>query len=387
MRVGRVKIDNFKSLLGFDLQLAKFSCLIGLNGSGKSTVLQCLDFLGRLVRGDIAGWLNQREWKPSDVTSRLSGRRVIDFTVEVLTDKGKHYATWTGSYNYWLMHCTTESVKMSGAKLTVSSGDIVIATRADSEWAEERSKVQFRYEGSILSQFRDESLPEDIKKLRDFLRSIHSLDMLTPAYLRQRTRQAGGTLGLGGQQLSSFLRELPVRDRLQLVQDLRQVYPRLSKVISKSLRGGWKQVEAYEEFDSGMLRTEARHLNDGLLRLIAVLAELTTKHDVAMFDEIENGINPELIDFLVTKLVKAQQQVVVTTHSPLVLNYLEDKVAEEGVVYIYKTAYGQSRAIPFFAIPSIKEKLGSMGPGETFSDTNLHGLEKEIARLHRKESD
>jgi predicted ATPase len=44
MRLERIRVDNFKSLVDFQLQLAPFTCLIGLNGAGKSTVLQALDF-------------------------------------------------------------------------------------------------------------------------------------------------------------------------------------------------------------------------------------------------------------------------------------------------------------------------------------------------------
>lgn len=39
MHITRVSIDNFKTLVHFDLSLAKLTCLIGLNGSGKSTVI------------------------------------------------------------------------------------------------------------------------------------------------------------------------------------------------------------------------------------------------------------------------------------------------------------------------------------------------------------
>ena len=51
-------VNNFKSLNTFSLPMAKFSCLIGLNGVGKSTVLQFADFLAQQVRGDIKGWLD-----------------------------------------------------------------------------------------------------------------------------------------------------------------------------------------------------------------------------------------------------------------------------------------------------------------------------------------
>jgi AAA15 family ATPase/GTPase len=124
-------------------------------------------------------------------------------------------------------------------------------------------------------------------------------------------------------------------------------------------------------------------MNDGFLRLIAVLAELTTDHSMVMFDEIENGINPELIDFLLDKLLKARQQVLVTTHSPMILNYLDDDTARRGVIYLYKTAKGQTRSIPFFSIGSVAEKLTVLGPGEAFVDTNLTDLANEIADMEK----
>lgn len=115
-----------------------------------------------------------------------------------------------------------------------------------------------------------------------------------------------------------------------------------------------------------------------MLRLIAILAETQTAHRFLLFDEIENGINPELIEFVLDALVSAPQQVLVTTHSPMILNYLEDEVAREGVLYLYKTRKGQTRAVRFFDIPSVAEKLTVMGPGEAFADTDLATLHDEI---------
>ena len=65
-------VDNFKSLVDFELKLAKFNCIVGLNGSGKSTVLQALDFVSQLMIGDIDGWLKMRNWEKSDLNSKLT---------------------------------------------------------------------------------------------------------------------------------------------------------------------------------------------------------------------------------------------------------------------------------------------------------------------------
>ena len=75
MRIRELEIDNFKSLVDFKLDLAKFTCLIGLNGVGKSTVLQCIDFLSQQVRGGLKGWLAERSWKSTDLKSRLTTKK------------------------------------------------------------------------------------------------------------------------------------------------------------------------------------------------------------------------------------------------------------------------------------------------------------------------
>jgi AAA15 family ATPase/GTPase len=80
-------IDNFKSLVNFRLPpaphaLGPFVCLVGLNGAGKSTVLQALDFVAHLAQGKVQQWLDQREWKKGDLTSRFLSRQLIRFRLE-----------------------------------------------------------------------------------------------------------------------------------------------------------------------------------------------------------------------------------------------------------------------------------------------------------------
>ena len=73
--IRKVTAGNFKSLVDFKLDLAKFTCLIGLNGAGKSTALQFIDFLAQQVRGDIKGWLEERHWEAKDLKSHSPRRR------------------------------------------------------------------------------------------------------------------------------------------------------------------------------------------------------------------------------------------------------------------------------------------------------------------------
>jgi predicted ATPase len=387
MRITKIHVENFKSLVDFDIDLAKFTCLIGLNGSGKSTVLQFIDFLSQQMHGRIDEWLVDRGWKASELRSKLTGRKNIEFEVSIAADNPTISGRWRAVFNPHALRCTTEEIEIKGVRLLeVAEGKLSIdSTGAPANPGDgaAKSNISFKYQGSILSQLLDDRLRKQLRDFKHFVQGIHSLDMLSPNYLRQRTRESAGSLGLSGQRLSSYLHELGPNKRSQLLGQLVRAYPKLEDFNIRSLRSGWKQLEITEAYDASTtfipgMTTEARHINDGLLRLIAILAELQSGHQFVLFDEIENGINPELIEFVLNTLIAAKQQVMVTTHSPMILNYLEDDIARQGVIYLYKTRLGHTQAIPFFSIPSLAEKLTVMGPGEAFADTNLVDLADEI---------
>jgi AAA15 family ATPase/GTPase len=152
-----------------------------------------------------------------------------------------------------------------------------------------------------------------------------------------------------------------------------------------SQRSGWKKLVVIEQFGEKKLETEARHINDGLLRILAILAQASSDHSLILLDEIENGINPEIVEKLVDALVNSKQQILVTTHSPMILNYLEDDVARNSVQFVYKNDNGGTKIRPFFSIPRIGEKLNYMGAGEAFVDTDLIALTQECVALDMKE--
>jgi predicted ATPase len=316
MRIQSIEANNFKSLVEFKLDFAKFNCLIGLNGAGKSTVLQFIDFLSQLVRGDIEGWLNERKWKPLDLKSKLTKKVNIDFRVRFSTDDGEPAGNWEATYSPKNMRCTKERLDLLDSLLETTKEEVQITgvTNGESKPVPKTFPMAFDYEGSVLSGLKDELLLHSLRECKALFREVKSFDLLDPEHLRQRTRESAGTLGLGGQNLSAFLHEMGDHKRLELVAKLKAAYPQLQGLHAKSLRSGWKQIEInerYEGSESGFfpaMTTEARHVNDGMLRLMAILAELQTKDRFVLFDEIENGINPELVEFVTDKLVNASQQ-------------------------------------------------------------------------------
>lgn len=369
-----IKANNFKSLVDFSLPFSKFNCLVGLNGSGKSTVLQFIDFLSQQVSGDIDEWLESRQWSAKDLNSTLTQKSNITFTVEMsFADKP---VSWEGSFNRTELYCTSEKITWGGQiLLNVADGKFSLPTE------EIQAPITFAYQGSILSQLRESQLPKELVEFKIFFNELNALDMLSPDMLRDQ-HISGKTLGAGGKMLSSFISNMTKEEKAKLVATLKELYPSLVKVdatVQKS--AGTVRLEIEEKFDDKTIKTEARHINDGLLRFMAIFAQLTKKQSALLLDEIENGVNPELIEKLVDSLVEANTQVIVTTHSPMILNYMEDDVAKLGVIYLYKNKAGATQAIRLFDIPSMQRKLKFMGPGEAYEDTILENLAPEAATV------
>ena len=122
-RITRFYIDKFKSLSEFDLPMPEsaennFICLIGKNGAGKSTILQAIDFVGQIFRGNITTWLKSRNWKRTDILEKPT-IRTINITIEGTFDN--QFVEWKGIFNVLNMNCTHESIQIDGQKAFIKN--------------------------------------------------------------------------------------------------------------------------------------------------------------------------------------------------------------------------------------------------------------------------
>lgn len=396
-------IDNFKSLVDFRLpprphQLGSFTCLVGLNGAGKSTVLQAFDFVGHLANGQVGTWLKQREWKASDLTSRFLKKKLIQFELEVTVPDGT-LIVWSGSFNTTEMRCTAETVVVNSEGdeqvLHIKDGQLLVSG-TDSKPSVQYPIRSMKYEGSTLSFIDVRDVHPALGVLKHVAANLRSLDLLSPQSMRRRAKE-GTDIGYGGERLGAFIHGLPPKEKTALTEALKKFYPKVAELSTTALRAGWKDLRVVEQYESASLsrlESDARQVNDGLLRVLAVLSQVSVSdgsgHAVqpnglgqscVLFDEIENGINPELMQKLVELLLGAERQVIVTTHSPLVLNYLPDDVAKEAVLLVYRNNAGHTKVTRLFDLPSTQKKLALLGPGEVFVDTNLEALPAEAMLL------
>jgi len=310
MRIKQIKVDNFKSLVDFELLIAKFNCIVGLNGSGKSTVLQFFDFLSQQVKKDFKEWLVNRHWEASDINSKLTRKQNINFEA-LFEDSENSDISWSASFNRRTLSCTSERVLWNGhIMLKVEDGnyslwdydtsaddserkhpkedgfEITAIVSASIGSIEISGPIPFDYQGSIMSQLKESQLPPKIRQLKKFIGEINSLDLLAPELLRQRTREAGNSLGLGGERLSAFLYETSEDKRGEILTRMIRCYPSLKGIDISAMRSGWKKLTFHEIFHKHSIKTEARHVADGFLRLLAIFAQLSKEQSFLLLDEI-----------------------------------------------------------------------------------------------------
>lgn len=372
--ITRIKVRNFKSLADFEItNLSKFTCLIGLNGSGKTTLLQFLDFVRALLQGRIKEWFEQHKWNASDIITFSSDKRIVEFEIDV-TDSGDTQ-TWFARFNIQEMRCTKESL---------------VIKRQDQTTAD----IAFYSENKLKLFGNDYPLPPNFKQQGSIFSILHPLPatpaaifasktfgVLDPASIAQSTQTKAKLKNVevksDGYGLVGFISKLTEKQQSDLFEKLHEFYPAVKNHKIRKQHFGWKNL-LLNEIENAFF--DASHLSYGTLRLLLILSQYYSENECLFFDEIENGINQELVEKLLDVLQNFNgKQVLVTTHSALVLNYLTDETAKESVVLLFKDPVGHTHAVKFFEIPKIAKQIEFMAPGQIMSQTNLIELSSNLA--------
>jgi hypothetical protein len=346
-----------------------------------------MSFLSQLMKGNINGWLQQRKWLKEDIVPELDNKKHRDVLFEVSFERENLNGCWNGHFLVDHHHCCFETLSMGdcsfSARLLRNEKKYIFSDGTKKT----EQRINFGYEGSIFSQLADKEVSDKFEEVIDFFRNIRAFDLLSPYFLKQSSKASADTIGIWGENIAPFLYGMGDRMRASVIGKIKQVYPEFNSFDIQPTPDGSKTLKIREQYHDGNIVYDipARGINDGLLRILAMLGQLNTDDPFFLFDEIENGINQELVEFLLKELVEAQQQIVVTTHSPLFLNYLDDDLARDSVCYFYKTPEGFTRCKKFFSLPSTRQKLGTLGPGEAIADTNLYRLNEEIGRLDQNQ--
>lgn len=387
--IRRIQIDNFKSLDGFSLPpvssppLANFTCLIGANGSGKTSVLQMFDYLSHFIRGDMGQWAKSRDWSLHELRSRhIDARPSLQVTYNLemgMQDSG--IIKWSGNFNLLRRMTNEEVVEIDGETVfEVRKGQLKINSGIDTQ---EIDMKALRVSGSYLAIVDEKYLPPSLVQFKAAMQNVKSLELLAPGSMRRSSRPSD-QIGWSGEFLAGFFSKLKPEIRNSILSKMYEFFPFFVNLRTPSKEYGWRSLVARE---AKVHFVTAKHLSDGFLRILAIISQIeqqNTPDTVILLDEIENGLHPELIERLVKYLLQTKAQIIVTTHSPLILNYLSDEQARNSMILLYRNKEGRTRSCRYFDLPSTSKKLGILGPGEVYVDTPIEQLATEAEEIEQK---
>ena len=183
----------------------------------------------------------------------------------------------------------------------------------------------------------------------------------------------------------SYIHNLDKNSQDILLTNLYGYFPQVVKIETKTELNGTLSLLLTERFynDDGShvdVVTNAKHINDGMLRILIILASQRSSSRFQQFDEIENGVNSEITEKLVETFIRSPQQVLVTTHSPIVLNFIDEELAKNSVHLVYKNSKGHTKTTKFFELDSTDRKLEALAPGEAMLDLHLSDVAKEAEK-------
>ena len=135
-----------------------------MNGSGKTTFLQLIDFLFVISSGKIEKWLEKREWHQKDLTFYGNEKSLIDIKVAFQLEQESYI--WEMVFNSQNLKCTKESIYQQEGDtchtiLSVNEGEYRLETPG-------KEKINLKYHGSILSALESHLLDEKLNRIHQF---------------------------------------------------------------------------------------------------------------------------------------------------------------------------------------------------------------------------
>lgn len=324
--LSKLRVQHYKSLFDTEVTLEPLTVFIGPNGSGKSNVCESLAVLSRFL----------------DITINTGNETIISAFKNALKGLSNSQQSieskfWHGKtdYLFFEIEAYPEEEDYSSEKPTEISE---ISIQLDYL----NKKIIVRKIGAnvnvndyiytsdlrsflIKNSYLDSSAASALKKVTiyDFA-PISLSNNSSPISNMDRTGQ-----GVAYALVDILLNNRPAFDELE--KRFTQLVPNIKSIATPRGENQTFLLELVDRYSDHHI--PASDISDGTLRILAFLTALYQKDtpSIICFEELENGVHPwllhkmmELLKVVSTEGITGKPvQVLITTHSPVLLNYVE----------------------------------------------------------------
>lgn len=408
-----LRLENFKSFKNAELSLGDLTVLVGTNASGKSNIRDAFRFLHGISRGySIAEIIGEKYGEGGVLQWRgiRGGTKEITYcgadSFAIAISFSVHDGDTEYDMDYYIkvrlanpvpyiidesLNCKQKKYPIFESKFTghLSPFPNSNSTRFYDNWetytlyANQKKIEAYEFIANyipILSQVvggakplghdRDDFDNSTEKKFCELAIKVIS-DMrfldLSPDVMRVPTFSGQNTLGDRGENLSSVMLDICQDETRKaiLLDWLQSLTPMDAKDFDFPEDFTGKILLRIEEA-SGQ-KTTAYSASDGTLRFLGLLAALlgNQRSRFYFFEEPENGIHPNrlslLLQLMQQEVANSSMQIVITTHSPLLLNFLSPESLEYASLMYRIGDRTESRITKIMDIPNARELVANEG--------------------------
>lgn len=325
--LSKLRVEHYKSLFDTEVSLEPLTVFIRPNGSGKSNICEALailsDFLQRLI--DTGNYTEH----------------IKDFFAQSLQVVSKNQPSleskfWHGKSDYLSFEVSTflktennpseksENIINLLVHLNYPQQNVSINTFKKNGSGTNNSTSSLRH-FLVYNKYPDSPIANALKKI-----NIYDF---APVNLSSNI-QATGSMERTGQGIAYALVDILHANRKsfdELEERLTRLVPNIQRIALPRASNQTFLLELIDRYSQHHI--PASDISDGTLRILAFLTALYQEDtpSIICFEEIENGVHPwllhkmmELLKIVSTEGITGKPvQVLITTHSPVLLNYVE----------------------------------------------------------------
>jgi predicted ATPase len=408
----KLTIKNFKAIQDMTIEFTPFTVLIGANSCGKSTVLQALDFLRSVATRDISEYLREKGWSAGEMQSRPGDgeSKPIEFIATFMFSQNKiewyfiadyHDDKWStrelfcvngkGVISYRTMpgifdglaipntHEPLKNIKLESSLLKIMD-DSLLTLGGSAIKTLDGSSVKTI--DNLLFPVAPEKKP--LLDLKNYLASSSFLGVVSPDHIRsgEKKEYFDQLTAPGATTLAKFINDLSEENRKEINTIVSNFIGHAFEIDAMFDKNQNLTLFVRETNGNAQSVIQAPHISDGVLRFIVFAALAVTSGQwggMVLLDEIENGINPYttglVIEHLRKIIEKSGKQIIITTHSPVMLNEFKP----EEIVFLWRDTQGAVHDKQMFATGAMREALGFLNPGEIWEN---YGKDAILTKLN-----
>jgi predicted ATPase len=340
MRIKQLKIEGFRSLKNVTWEPGELNILIGPNGSGKSNLLRFLELMAVAAKGDLGKYIQS----VGGMGAIVWDGKATDITFSLSIDDNKFYELQLSRFLRGSLYAISREVlsgrvKGGSEQVNYIYRDLQKAQirggLTDTQKIQEIKQENINGRETILSAASIVGSDAHLLFEKDYLSSFaiyHDVLVHQDADIRKPSvSSVEKRVDSDGQNLINVLHTLYTTDRefeRSINSAMRAAFggdyeklvfpPAADQLIQ--LRVRWKSLKREQS---------AADLSDGTLRFLFLLTVLASPDPppVIAIDEPETGLHPSMLPIIAEYAVEAatRAQVVITTHSPQLLDAFTDK--------------------------------------------------------------